>query len=613
MRVFMRLLFAIAVLVGALVLAPLGTQAQPQRSIRLETMETTTPNGKPAAALLINGEVVVRLAKEQRQKDPLRAVSVAAALLAQAYRRGNPELTLQPSDDTGTRIALYLDGKLLLLASDVEAKAWGVSVEQLANTWRNNILAALGKSSGAGWSKPAATPNAQDVQLGPAPSDNATRPPVKPAAPADHARPPAGGNTQPAGGQQSGGGLLTISGGHNVYEPPSNTSIERAALPGQLTAQITGSRLSHAEAASCIEQVLRNYAQLPAEAGLSWKITQPEEADLTPARGQSEQLTIEYSVTGRGGVQTPGTASLLLKNTALATPKESLTFFSNHPEGVSKPQLLYFAELPARQAGRLVLHHQNQGRGGMQIIARVVNTGAADGALHIIPGTCDPDINTFYVGFKSAELFWNNLNSGSGYVLPVPAGGQAIITSQRLPVGYTASGYYKLTNLGASALRLETLTLPPGAAPQSAPYQDSADASQGVFPAPYINVTESYETGDDWLYLRLGQDSQDSMVDKSSLDGSYGVTYSFSVEIHNAKSEPALVFAVLRASAGEVKGQFFIDDEYIATPLVASGDEVLLKEIPLRPGQTKLLKIKALPLNGGFYPASTILRETRMP
>jgi len=56
------------------------------------------------------------------------------------------------------------------------------------------------------------------------------------------------------------------------------------------------------------------------------------------------------------------------------------------------------------------------------------------------------------------------------------------------------------------------------------------------------------------------------------------------------------VFVVLRASAGEVKGQFFIDDQYVATPLIAGGNEQLLTEIPLKPGETTLLKIKGMPL-----------------
>ena len=137
--------------------------------------------------------------------------------------------------------------------------------------------------------------------------------------------------------------------------------------------------------------------------------------------------------------------------------------------------------------------------------------------------------------------------------------------------------------------------------------------SRGTFPAPYFNVSEHYAIGDDWLYLRLGKESLNSTVDDQRLDGSYGVTYSFSVELRNGTDVPALIFVVLRASAGEVKGQFFIDGEYITTPLISGGDEQLLKEIPLAPGKTKLLTIKALPLNGGFYPASIIIRESRLP
>ena len=126
-------------------------------------------------------------------------------------------------------------------------------------------------------------------------------------------------------------------------------------------------------------------------------------------------------------------------------------------------------------------------------------------------------------------------------------------------------------------------------------------------------MTASYQSGDPWLYLRLGESDPPSLTDDTVLNGCYGMTHSFHVELHNPNSYPALVFAVLRASAGEVKGQFFIDDEYVATPLVASGEEQLLKEIPLKPGETRLLKIKAPPLNGGFYPASIILRESRYP
>jgi hypothetical protein len=231
----------------------------------------------------------------------------------------------------------------------------------------------------------------------------------------------------------------------------------------------------------------------------------------------------------------------------------------------------------------------------------------------VIPGAFKPDINTFFVGFKSAENFWTNLNSGAGYVMTVPAGGQAHIVSQTMKPGYTVSGYFKVTNLGETSLRMETLALGPGVAAPRGPWPDAEGASCGVYPEPYDTQRASYTIGSDWLYLRLGENAPESLTDGSVFYGCYGMTHSYDVELKNPGSSPALVFVLLRGSAGEVKGQFYIDNEYIFTPLISGGSEQLLKEIPLKPGQTRLLRIKGIALNGGFYPASIIVRETRMP
>jgi hypothetical protein len=188
-----------------------------------------------------------------------------------------------------------------------------------------------------------------------------------------------------------------------------------------------------------------------------------------------------------------------------------------------------------------------------------------------------------------------------------------VLLAQELPYGYTASGYMKLTNLGEAPLRVEVLCLPSGVRLPEDPVEPGADTTHSVFDAPYLSESDIYTAGDPWLYLRLGEGRPESSTDDSILHGCYGMTHSYNVELRNPGDQPTLVFVLLRASAGEVKGQFFIDDKYIATPLVAGGEEQLLQEIPLPPGQTKLLSIKAIALNGGFYPASIVVRETRYP
>jgi hypothetical protein len=602
-----RLLTFLLVLI-ATYLAALGTpqSARAVQSIRVETKHSVTPNGKPAVALSVNGQLVAQLAKEQRGRPPLECISAAAALITRAYREGHGELTIQAVDDSGRRYALYLDGKLLLLATDEEGKAWGAEPKILASTWLANLRQAWGLQ------QPAAPGHAgaADGREG-----RTARPAV------------AGGGASPQ--NPPGTGLLDVGtsavradpdysklivyGGQPVYAPPGSTQLSQPVMPERLTARVTGSRVPSQAVWDSVENALRVYAALKQSATLRWQVAGPGASSLALGPGEQRKLHVAYTTDGSDPAASAQGVDLTLVNQSIAVPRETLTFFSNHPEGVTAPQLLYHADLPAGQAGRLVLHHQNQSRGELKVIARLVNTHGEACAVHIVPGTCPPDINTFYVGFRSAEVFWQNLNQGNGYVLAIPPGRQVLISAQRLPPGYTASGYFKLTNLGRYPLRLETVCMDPWMAPPEVPFSGDDRASQSVFPAPYVSISEKYDAGDDWLYLRLGKESPDSLVDGSRFDGSYGVTYSFDVQLRNPKADPALIFVVLRASAGEVKGQFFIDDEYVATPLIAGGEEQLLKEIPLKPGQTKLLKIRALPLNGGFYPASIILRETRYP
>jgi hypothetical protein len=570
---------ALAVVALACAAAP----AQAGAHIKVETQETTTSNGKPAAALLVNGAVVARLAKDVDGNPPLRRASAAATSITAAYRSGKFELRTAASSQSDRRWLLLLNGAVLLVASDQEAKAWGVEPQALAETWRSNLQGALGgvppppsaPSPSAGIGPPSAAPPEGTLQLG------------SPAAAGDAAA------AAPTAGQA-------------VYEPPTATQLESvAALPAG--AIVTGQSPAPDIVNAAIQSALRLQLRLGADDAVTWRPGGSGPGDASIAPGQRRSLTLDY--VGPAG---NGSTSLPLQNLALAAPRESMTLFSNDPEAVYAPQLLYAADLPAGRAARLVYHHQCQAEAGLRFVVRVLSE-SDPGALHVVPGTAAPDVNTFYVGFKSAEAFWNNLNAGSGYIASIPSGGQTVLLSQPLPRGYTASGYMKLTNFGAQPLRIEVLALPSGGALPHGAAPASAKTTHSVFDTPYFSQDATYTAGDPWLYLRLGEARPASATDQKVLHGCYGMTHSFNVALSNPTASPALVYVLLRASAGEVKGQFFIDGEYITTPLVGPGDEALLKEIPLPPGAHRLLKVKGIALNGGFYPASVILRETRNP
>ncbi|MBN2082917.1 hypothetical protein JW859_12030 [bacterium] len=603
----MRRIWQVLVLAAVILPVALGTpagsvMAEQTRSIRVETIKSQTPNGRPAVALVVNGMKVAQLAKDQRSRTPLHNISVAATLIAAAYRNGPAELTVQATDNTERRYALFLNGKVLLVATDMEGKAWGADPEELASTWRQNLIDA--------WNLPPEEPVAPE----PAPApENTAAPDATPVTPS--AEPSLSGTFMSASTVVRADPALanlTVSRGHRVYEPPEATQYSGGSVNGGLTALVTGTTGTGEPLRNSIDSALRSYTGAGARDQLSWEFA-PNGGQPSVEPGQRKSVKVSYQLNSGGSVPESATVDVMIENRTITIPRESYTFFSNSPERVVDPQLLYYADLPARQSGRLVYHHQNQNGGSLTLLARVLNPGSEPVNVHVVPGMCDPDINTFFVGFKSAEVFWKNLNSGSGYILQVPAGGQANLAVQNLKPGYTGSGYFKLSNLSDTGLRLETMALAPNSAPPAQAMHNTPLASHSVYPAPYHVVTSTFTAGDPWLYLRLGEDDPQSITDDSILDGCYGMTHSFHVELRNPRDYPALVFVVLRASAGEVKGQFFIDDEYVVTPLVASGEEQLLKEIPLKPGETKLLKIKALPLNGGFYPASIILRQSRQP
>jgi hypothetical protein len=576
------------------------------RSIMIETHETTTPNGKQAFALVLNGKVVAQLAKPSsnggKERTPQRAIAAAAALLTEAYRAGKVSLSVQQSEAEGKRYALFLNGRLLLLATDPEGKAWGATPEQLAQTWRRNITEALDMGD-PGTPLPAAEP------YKPAPALPKPGPAFDVPAPTGGTIDTGAGSIKPKGYDTAG---LHVSPVHNVYEPPLNTRVSSPLKPPpQLTALVTGAAANPEVVTAAIEGVLRAYGRVSPTVPLSWKPIEPEKPDLRVGPGQKLRLKVNFNAS-----DAPLDAEVVVENRQMSTPRENTTFFSNVPENVKKQQLLYYADLPAGESARLVYHHQNQAGGNLTFVARVVNTTGTPTSVHVIPGKAKPDINTFFVGFKSAESFWTNLNAGAGYVLTVPAGGQAYLVSQVMKPGFTSSGYYKLTNLGDTGLRVETLSLGPGVGAPKGPWPDATGASCGVYPEPYDTVKASYTVGGpdtEWLVLRLGDDAPKSLTDGTLFHGCYGMTHSYEVELRNPGSSPALAFLLLRGSAGEVKGQFYIDNEYVATSLISGGEEQLLREIPLKPGQTRLLRVKAIALNGGFYPASLVVREKRLP
>lgn len=652
--------FALALSAGHPSAQPLAAAG---RSVRIETRRQEQTDGPALLGLLINGHQVLALPLGDSDEDDLQTrLSAAGAALSGAYRSGRGRLSVSADDYGGA--ALKLDDKLLLSLSAEEAAQEDESAVELVRRWREAIEDALALSDSGVALKTAASTKASGAKVSaakesgkgkgkdkekgktktgdkpaPKPVQKPDDKPAAPPAPRTTTGEPGRGAVQDVSfSPQPDPALerLLISTGHHVYEPPLETQFATTTPPAELVAQVSGPASEDA-ARIAVEWAIRAYAKVPVASRVSWRGLplkpediaklpkakqkelkageQPPRAELPPlatAPGESKKIKLEYTIASTGQPDVED-VEVSIVNKKLKLPRESYTWFSNAPEGVKQPQLLYYADLPVGISGRLVFHHQNQGDQNLMFYARLVNEGSEVAAVHVIPGSCAPDINTYFVGYKSCENFWANLNSGVGYVLRIPPGSQATLCGQALPRGYTSSGYFKLTNIASQNVRIETVVLPSGHWPTETAYTRADLASSMVFPEPYLDDAKEFRTGDDWLYLRLGSNAPQSLDGSSVLAGMYGMTHSFTVDVTNTRAQQSTVYVLLRGSAGEVKGQFFINDMYVVTMLVKGGEEQILDELTLAPGESRRLKIVGIPLNGGFYPASIIIRETRNP
>lgn len=639
--------YACLALLACALLAPPGLLRAETKALRIETVALHDETGGEALGLLVNGEIALRLSLGTQKRSLVeKRLAIASKNLLLACRQGEAQIdaALAPG---GKYWQVSLNGKEFLSATEREAQAWGYdSAAELAQSWRDALEAALrgepqedarardAASSLVGSSRPHF--EVQRLTDGEAAgSETAAAPPdihlLPQALEAEGKTPGVSAllrpSLQPRRELEREAGTGYIAGALPVYTPPSATLAPLLDAPSALTAQVTGDPASETAVKRALSQALRAYLRLGPLDSLSWDLSQPEAeaprkggkkkkvaappppVDWRLARGLRKRLSLDYSAGG-----TTGTAELVLENLTLTPPPESLTMFSNNPEGLSRQQLLYRATLPARHSARLVYHHQNQSAAALYQVARVVNSGSEAQLVHILPGTCEPDANTYWVGFASAEDFLGNTARNSGWVALIPAGGSALLARQRLAPGATSSGYFKLTSLGRGDLSLETLALAPDSALPAGPWPGEA-ASACVFGPPYLEATATHTVGGDWTYLRLGAESPLCQLGSGArLWGCYGMTHDFDVTLANpAGSGLSTVYVILRGSAGEVKGQAIIDGRYCTTRLAPSGGEELLDTLTLQPGETRRLQISAIALNGGFYPASIILRETRDP
>ncbi|MFQ5811172.1 MAG: hypothetical protein ACE5JM_16260, partial [Armatimonadota bacterium] len=199
-----------------------------------------------------------------------------------------------------------------------------------------------------------------------------------------------------------------------------------------------------------------------------------------------------------------------------------------------------------------------------------------------------------------------------GYVVQMPAGRRAEIQSQMLGSGDVASGLARLTNLSSAAVKVTVSADGDGATwgyfPLVPPEVRAAVSGEDCFFLPDKRITASYTVGGAWLFVDIGREA---VVNRrgTRLHGNYGVRYEIKVQMQNPGAESARAEIAIRAGGGAAWGAFSIDGDTIEPPLLAPGQEFVLKTMTLPAGVSRTIGVRTMPEAASSYPVTLIIRS----
>ena len=352
--------------------------------------------------------------------------------------------------------------------------------------------------------------------------------------------------------------------------------------------------------------------------------------------GSSVSRRVEVRIAGTDLLPVIAAPLITVVNQPLpAVPAEAL-YYSNNPEQVHDSIKLFTAPLEPGHPIRLDYHHQNSSGRPLIFHTDVVNAGDKTLSVYLMDGVAQPEVDTVAIGQKAGVAFLKALDSGTGVVLQVPPHARVPLVVQPFAPRLTVSGILEVQQIGGSsgALSLtvaadddrETLassalnlaaveqtaggnarlvsapaaSLTPGMLQGTSPY---------VFGAPRVSLDASYAVGGQWAHLRLGNaESLRNASGTQTLWGNYGVSYFITLHLTNPTALPRTVSVLFAPEAGLAAGVFEVPGQPLLqfAPMPPPSEEEVTR-VRLQPGDSKVIRVRTLLLNGSAYPASLVV------
>lgn len=569
--------------------------------------------------LLIYGTKVLTFRMGVGNMSAKARASILAANIEKTPKIGEVRV-----EKAGKNHTIYLDGRLILTVTKAEAKLNQSSTFTLANEWSQNIRQAILtpplKIDTDSLRIPLGANRvilASGIQFGQAKVESTTPSILRVGKVAN-------GIAYKAIG--FGRTNLVITAGNIVKTVHVAVMPMGANLPQNLVAVVSGNPASVDTVQGAIENAVRN--QLGADAKAELKIKFPDATQVLP--GESRRYTAHVRAVGSEVLPAEGPVFVTVRNVALGRKPESELWYCNEPENLKRPGLLFVAPLRPETPSRMLYHHINMMPNPLIVMVEAINDSDQVASLMVIPGDSKPDKNPVLAGVQAADQFMRGWAFNSGEVIQIPPKSRLPIATRRISFGQTMSGlcYLRLLTDGPDQITIRTEAKSPfqmdpkwvAATQSGTPWRlvgtqamtrldrDPVLPSIHIYPNPYKEENGTYQVGGKYAFFRIGERPIARADKLDKLSGNFGVTYTIKALVENLTTLASDVEVVFEASAGYSGAVFYVNGNYIKTPLMQPKSEVQIARFTMEPGATKNLSIITVPLSGSSYPATLTIR-----
>lgn len=307
---------------------------------------------------------------------------------------------------------------------------------------------------------------------------------------------------------------------------------------------------------------------------------------------------------------------VVVTNNAARPGRDSALWYSNAPESVREPGILFNQDLKKSIPVRMLYHHMNASAGPMTIRVVLYNLSTLPAKVLMISGDGSPHKNPVLVGMNAGDQFLRKQASQDHNIVTVPPRSYLSLSAHRLEVGVTISGLASLNLLdGPDRLVVRTEAFSPMVEQilplTSVPFTvnpPAASLSDQVFESPFKSQKVKVEVPGRPAFVRMGQTPIGAITGSHNLSGNYGVTYTVEADVFNTANVPKELEVLFEASAGYSGVVFQFNQQFLRPSTVQTKAEVRVGSLLLQPKERKKVTLVTLPLSGSSYPATITFR-----